>query len=73
MVKKKEERGEYNVLVTGIYHLKQQSQERRVIRGQGIRSGKEKAKVYRDKLDKLNENNGYKITEGEQCEWHTQR
>ena len=61
--------------------MKQQSQERRVIRGQGIRSGKEKAKVYRDKLekvyrdklDKLNENNGYKITEGEQCEWHTQR
>ena len=71
MVKKKEERGEYNVLVTGIYHLKQQSQERRVIRGQGIRSGKEKAKAYRYKL--LNENNGYKITEGEQCEWHTQR
>ena len=40
-------------------------------RRQGIWSSIEKAKVYRYKL--LNENNGYKIIEGEQCQWKTQR
>ena len=32
---------------------------------------REKTKVYRYKL--LNENNGYKMMEGEQYEWHTRR
>ena len=54
------------VLVKGKYKWKQQSQEKRAKRKQVIRSGIEKAKVYRDKL--LNENNGDKILEGEKCD-----
>ena len=53
--------------------MEQQSQERREKRGQGIRSGIEKAKVYMYSFKLLNENSGYRITEGEQCEWQTQR